>query len=299
MNILITGGAGYIGIELAYKLAILRDVTNITIYDNLARAHHNVLAGLRKFTGAKIKFVEGDILDTERLRKVAAECDVVFHMAAQVEGGHVIPAHLFEQCNNYGVASVTEVVRKSQHPIHLVHLSSSRVDSTRSDQQTFYLQSKARGERHLKLLDCSHHTVTLVRSPMIYGYSKNLRIDCDLNRYIFDANFSGRVKVIGQSLSSPYYCTVKCLVDVLCESIENKKNGFVVSHCPHDHITQDTFFSALTNIIPNLEYLFVDQAVYSNRTHENPGRWEQEAVRECSIKEIELNITDFMDSFTF
>ena len=45
MNVLITGGAGYIGTELIYKLGELSEVDNILVYDNLSRGNYNLFIG--------------------------------------------------------------------------------------------------------------------------------------------------------------------------------------------------------------------------------------------------------------
>ena len=63
MKILITGGAGYIGTELTYELAKKSEVEQIIIYDNLSRGNINLFIGSRKLND-KVKFVQGDILDT-------------------------------------------------------------------------------------------------------------------------------------------------------------------------------------------------------------------------------------------
>lgn len=61
MRILISGGAGYIGTELSYKLAALNEVSEIVIYDNLSRPNYNLFIGVQKFPAQKIRFVQGDI----------------------------------------------------------------------------------------------------------------------------------------------------------------------------------------------------------------------------------------------
>ena len=45
MNVLITGGAGYIGTELIYTLGEMNEVDNIIVYDNLSRGNYNLFIG--------------------------------------------------------------------------------------------------------------------------------------------------------------------------------------------------------------------------------------------------------------
>jgi CDP-paratose 2-epimerase len=81
--VLVTGGAGFIGSNLADRLA--REGHDVIVYDALARAGvERNLAWLRETHGAKIDFVEADIRDHETLGDHAARASAVFHLAAQV-----------------------------------------------------------------------------------------------------------------------------------------------------------------------------------------------------------------------
>src|SRR5690554_3295468 len=74
MNILLTGGAGYIGSHVVKKLAEAGH--NVIVIDNLVKGHKEaVLDG---------KFVEGDLADTGLLNKLMKEEEIegVIHLAA-------------------------------------------------------------------------------------------------------------------------------------------------------------------------------------------------------------------------
>jgi len=79
-NILITGGAGFIGSHLTDKL--LSTGHKITVFDNLSLGRKSNLEEALK--NPDCKFIEGDILNKDELFKVFAEgnFDTVFHMAA-------------------------------------------------------------------------------------------------------------------------------------------------------------------------------------------------------------------------
>jgi UDP-glucose 4-epimerase len=80
MNILVTGGAGYIGGTLTRLL--LAGGHSVTVYDNLC--HSNRLA-----VDAKAEFVEGDVADRALLEKTLSRgrFDGVMHFAALIEAG--------------------------------------------------------------------------------------------------------------------------------------------------------------------------------------------------------------------
>lgn len=77
-RVLITGGAGVIGSELAGRL--LDEGNEVIVYDNLSSGK---LEHIRPFEeNKKFRFIKADILDVEKLKASMKECDVVFHLAA-------------------------------------------------------------------------------------------------------------------------------------------------------------------------------------------------------------------------
>jgi CDP-paratose 2-epimerase len=83
MKTLITGGAGFIGCNLAAHL--MRAGRKVLIYDNLSRCgSESNLKWLRSEFGTSFQFIKGDIRDAKALRQAAAHQDVIYHLAAQV-----------------------------------------------------------------------------------------------------------------------------------------------------------------------------------------------------------------------
>src|ERR1035438_8925503 len=82
--ILITGGAGFIGTNAAE--AFIREGWRVIVFDNLSRPGATVnLRWLLKHYPAECDFEEGDIrYDRGELNRLAASCDAVLHLAAQV-----------------------------------------------------------------------------------------------------------------------------------------------------------------------------------------------------------------------
>ncbi|MCX8507546.1 MAG: NAD-dependent epimerase/dehydratase family protein, partial [Rhodobacteraceae bacterium] len=80
MNILITGGAGFIGSHLAERL--VAEGHRVTVLDDLSTGRRENLSAL---TGSNsLHFVEGSILDTPLVEDLAAGADMIFHLAAAV-----------------------------------------------------------------------------------------------------------------------------------------------------------------------------------------------------------------------
>src|SRR5688500_6164021 len=75
MNVLVTGGAGYIGSVVVEET--LRAGHNTVVYDNLVKGHREMVA-------PEAVFVEGDLLDRDLLTEIIGEAGIeaVIHMAA-------------------------------------------------------------------------------------------------------------------------------------------------------------------------------------------------------------------------
>lgn len=80
MKALITGGAGFIGSHLAEQL--LGDGHEVVVLDNLSTGRLENIEALRAHR--RLQFVKGDISDVSLVQLLAAECDVIFHLAAAV-----------------------------------------------------------------------------------------------------------------------------------------------------------------------------------------------------------------------
>ena len=80
MNILVTGGAGYIGGTVALRL--LSAGHNVLIYDNFCHGHRDLVP-------AGTQLIEGDVADRAKLERVFREQKVngVMHFAALIEAG--------------------------------------------------------------------------------------------------------------------------------------------------------------------------------------------------------------------
>ncbi|MFZ5718080.1 MAG: SDR family NAD(P)-dependent oxidoreductase [Pseudomonadota bacterium] len=117
MKALITGGAGFIGCNLADRLA--REGAEVIVFDALARAGvDRNLAWLQARHGRRIIAATADVRDAKAVRAAAGDADVVFHLAAQVAVTTSLedPREDFE-INVGGAVNVLEAARARRIPV--------------------------------------------------------------------------------------------------------------------------------------------------------------------------------------
>jgi CDP-paratose 2-epimerase len=131
--ILITGGAGFIGSNLADRLA--GEGNEVIVYDALSRAGvERNLAWLKERHGKKVTHILGDVRDEDELVRAAADAGAVFHMAAQVAvtTSLVDPREDFE-INVKGTINLLDAVRTRGEAVPVIFASTNKVYGDLSD----------------------------------------------------------------------------------------------------------------------------------------------------------------------
>ena len=124
MNILVTGGAGYIGSHTCVQL--LEAGYDIAVLDNLDNSCEESLNRVKKITGKDFKFYEVDLLDYEATDKVFAEnkFDAVIHFAGLKAVGESVAIPLRYYHNNItGTLNLCDIM--SKHGVKKLVFSSS------------------------------------------------------------------------------------------------------------------------------------------------------------------------------
>ena len=124
---LVTGGAGFIGCNLAATL-VARG-WRVTVLDDLSRpGSEGNLGWLRSRTDGSIDFVAGDVRDARTVERAVAGAEVVFHLAGQtaVTSSVQDPRGDFE-ANALGTLNVLEAARRSRREPAVLYASTNKV----------------------------------------------------------------------------------------------------------------------------------------------------------------------------
>ncbi len=112
MNILVTGGAGYIGSHNV--IALIEAGYNVVIFDNLELGHIEIVNTLKSISakGSVIDFVQGDLSSVDDIKKVFQKhsIDAIIHFAAYSQVGESVGNPQKYYYNNvYGTLNLLNV----------------------------------------------------------------------------------------------------------------------------------------------------------------------------------------------
>jgi len=306
MKVLITGGAGYVGTELTKTLVKCDDVDDILIYDNLGRQNYNLFLGRRLERHEKVNFISGDILDSRKLRMVLEGVDVVYHLAARVTTPFAnTDAHFHEQVNHWGTAEVVNAVEDSGVQ-KFIYASSTSVygsskdfltEDTIPNAKTFYGISKLRGEEHVRRLFKKKQTYVL-RCGNVYGYSKSMRFDAVINKFMFEANFNNRISIHGDGKQSRSFISVGLLAEVMEKLIINEVPIGTYNLVDKNYSILD-IVDALKTLYPLLEFIFVNQHLSLRDLKVSPESKLRDYLNYVNDKDLKTELLEFKRRFSF
>lgn len=180
-QILVTGGAGFIGAHLVAHLleefpaARIKVIDSLTYAGDLNRLNHSMRSG-------RISFTYGSVTDEQFICKAMRGVDMVFHLAAESHVSHSFFApELFDKTNRVGTALVMQGALKEGVGL-VLHVSTDEVYGTRfapacEDAQMTpsspYAVSKAAAEAEVGRARLCGLDVRVVRPSNIVGTGQN------------------------------------------------------------------------------------------------------------------------------
>ena len=127
-NILITGGSGFIGSNLALKL--IEKGHKVTILDNMSKQIHGEdykTSQLYKNIEGKVCFILGSVENKEDWKKALKNIDVVVHLAAETGTGQsMYEINKYIDVNIKGTSNLLDILTNEKHNIQKIVVASSR-----------------------------------------------------------------------------------------------------------------------------------------------------------------------------
>lgn len=209
-DILVTGGAGYIGAILVPKL--LERGHRVTVLDGFFFGYEPLDPVA---DNDRLEFIEGDIRDREFVDRVFEEgsYDAVIHLAAiSNDPSSKLDADLTTSVNRDAVQYVMKVAKEAGVE-RLLYASSASVYGIKETENvtedlslnpiTLYAKYKAEGEDYLNDLVDDDFCGVSVRAATVCGYSPRLRLDLVINILTSHALNRGEIRVYGGDQMRP------------------------------------------------------------------------------------------------
>ncbi len=186
MNILVTGGAGYVGSTLAPVL--LERGYGVRVYDNLMFGGRGLLPCFRD---KNFELVVGDTRDESGLKKALQDMDIVVHLAAIVGYPACKKNERLADEVNYGATVLLERLRPKDVPVIFASTGSNYgaligdvcTEETPLNPLTVYGKTKTAAEEHLVKMG----NVVCHRFATAFGVSNRMRLDLLINDFVYQA----------------------------------------------------------------------------------------------------------------
>jgi dTDP-L-rhamnose 4-epimerase len=124
-RVLITGGAGFIGSNLANKL--VAKGYEVTVLDNLSEQIHGTYSDLLATIKDKVHFIKGDVRNLGDWKKALESQEIVVHLAAETGTGQsMYEVQKYVDVNVNGTAIFLDYLVNQKHDVKKVVIASSR-----------------------------------------------------------------------------------------------------------------------------------------------------------------------------
>lgn len=227
-NILITGGAGFIGSNLALKL--IDKGHTVTVLDNLSPQIHGedgTKSELFLKIRDKVNFIKGDVINNDDWRKALKGQDVVVHLAAETGTGQsMYEINKYIDVNIKGTSNLLDILTNEEHQVKKIVIAASRAIYGEgmyrcSEHGTVYPTARteadmSKGDFEVKCPICNRDVEvmatteeTKIHPTSIYGITKQMQEDMcmvvgkSLNIPVVGYRYQN-VYGPGQSLKNPY-----------------------------------------------------------------------------------------------
>lgn len=267
-NILVTGGAGYIG-SVVSKL-LLDEGHRVTVLDNLSFGGESIVELLNN---TQFKFIKGDIRSKSDIEKSLYEIDCVVHLAAIVgdpacakepdltkEVNLTAAKQLYDLANKAGVkqfifSSTCSNYGKMSDPNSYVNEDSELAPVS------LYAETKVGFENYL--LNQNKDTIckpTCLRFSTVYGLSPRIRFDLTVNEFTKEVALDRELVIFGEQFWRPYCHVVdlsRSVITVIDSPIEKVAfNVFNVGNTEENY-QKEMIVNEIKKQIPNAKIKYV------------------------------------------
>jgi UDP-glucose 4-epimerase len=270
MNVLIIGGAGFVGVNLVRRCLAEGDV-RVTVMDSLDPHLHSTVRNLQE-VWSRIRFVRGDIRDETLLADIVQGQDVIFNCAAQTSHPLSIQYPLLDaEINCLGNLKLLESIRLLNSSARVVYTSSSTVigkaqtkvvDEDHPEHPLeIYSANKGVAEKYYRIYHTLHDLQTVVlRFANLYGpYGKGFQEFGFINYFIHLAQTRQEIRIFGSGSQTRNILYVEDAVDLLWKAAQEPRlvgeSWFATSE---EHLSVQKIAETIVRIFQSDKVTYID-----------------------------------------
>jgi nucleoside-diphosphate-sugar epimerase len=257
MNILVTGGAGYIGSMLVPKL--LADGFKVTVIDNFMYKQTSLATS---FQNPNFKMVYGDVRDKSSMSILLAQADVIIPLAAIVGAPACDKDYITAETTNK--EAMLWLIRNVSTTQRIIMPTTNSAYGS-GDQNNFcdensplnplslYAKDKVIVENELMNLP----NATSFRLATVFGLSPRMRLDLLVNNFVYRALSDGFI-VVFEGYFKRNYIHIQDVVDTFIFAIKNEqafKNQIFNVGLSEANLSKLELCHEIKKIVPSLVFL--------------------------------------------
>lgn len=212
MNVLVTGGAGYMGAMLVPQL--LDAGYKVKVIDNLMHGDGRALLGF--WAHPSFEFLCGDICDIENLSGLLDGVEAVVHLAAIVGDPACAKSPDLAQAVNLEASLKLFQMSQQAHVQRFIFASTCSNYGRMSDPSqkvdergelsplSLYAETKVAVEKAILDAPADNFCATVLRFSTLYGVAPRMRFDLTVNEFTMEALVKKHLSVYGQQFWRPY-----------------------------------------------------------------------------------------------
>ncbi len=234
MNILITGGAGFIG---RYLVEHLSDNNQITIYDDLSNSSIEKISFL---IDRGVKFIKGDIMDFEKLLESTKNFDVMIHLAAKSD---VVESIIHPKDTiNVNVNGTINILKCCvQNKIKKIIFASSAAvygncnlsitEKSKTEPLSPYGKSKLDAEEQIRIFaDKFRFDAMILRIFNVYGKGQNDQYAGVISKFLKNISENKPLVIYGDGNQTRDFVSVYDVVEAFeCAILSNHTNTYNIA----------------------------------------------------------------------
>jgi nucleoside-diphosphate-sugar epimerase len=285
MNILVTGGAGYLGSVLVPKLLMRGHKVRVLDIGYFGVEHLRAMRPAVEIVRDDIRRVIGDKLLLETLLR---DIDVVIHLAA-ISNDPSAELHptLTEEVNFESTRDLA--VACKERGIRFVFSSSCSVygeadaeqtEEGKTNPLTVYARSKVDSDRFLMELADRNWRPAILRNGTLYGFSPRMRFDLVINIFSYTSTLYNELRVFGNGLQWRPFLHVADCARAFIHFAETPNHKHIMCNIAHENLRVVDLIDVFKQINPKCMERFIELENPDNRNyHVSTARMRDEGIQ--------------------